>query len=174
MATLRDLQRAILPAARPVGSAGLTGEAARRDVTWVRVLRARVPAFEALETGDLAIVPAASLAVVAPRPPQTDELAEALARARVPAVVLVESDEGADALEALGRAAVSRGLTVLRQPRTDPVALERSVIGYLVNRRAELQHRAAELEAELTASRSSDAGSTAWRLPSVRSSEGRS
>ena len=35
---------------------------------WVRVLRARVPALDVLEAGDLVIVPASSLAVVAPAP----------------------------------------------------------------------------------------------------------
>ena len=161
MATLRDLHRAILPSARPVGGdrpvGGGRAGAARlgagpglRDVTWVRVLKARVPAFDALERGDLAIVPAASLAVVAPARPQIDDLAVAFARAGVPAVVLVEGDGGAEALDALGAAGVAAGVTMLRHPRADPIALERSVIGYLVNRRAEVDHRAADLEAELT------------------------
>ena len=155
MATLRDLQRAILPSARPVGTgrpgaARLGAEPGRRDVTWVRVLKARVPAFDALERGDLAIVPAASLAVVAPARPQIDDLAAALARAGVPAVVLIEGVGGSEALDALGAAGVGAGVTMLRHPRIDPVSLERSVIGYLVNRRAEVDHRAAELEAELT------------------------
>jgi len=119
-------------------------------VTWVRVLKARVPAFDALERGDLAIVPAASLAVVAPARPQIDDLAAAFALAGVPAVVLVEGDGGNEALDALGVAGLAAGVTMLRHPRADPIALERSVIGYLVNRRAEVDHRAADLEAELT------------------------
>jgi purine catabolism regulator len=149
MATLRDLQRAILPSARPIGSSRLSARQAAREVAWVRVLKARVPAFDALEPGDLAIIPGASLVIVAPGPPQTEELAAALARSSVPAIVLVDGDAGADALVALGRAAVELGLTVLRVGRTDPVVLERSIIGYLVNRRAELDHRAGELETEL-------------------------
>ena len=119
-------------------------------MTWVRVLKARVPAFDALERGDLAIVPAASLAVVAPARPQIDDLAAAFALAGVPAVVLVEGDGGNEALDALGVAGLAAGVTMLRHPRADPIALERSVIGYLVNRRAEVDHRAADLEAELT------------------------
>ena len=43
----------------------------------------------------------------------------------------------------------SAGLTALHLGRVDTVALERSVIGFLVNRRAELDRRAADLEAQL-------------------------
>ena len=38
------------------------------SVAWVRVLRARVPALDVLDPGDLVIVPAAALSVVAPGP----------------------------------------------------------------------------------------------------------
>lgn len=149
MASLRDLVRTILPLARPVGSTTLDAGRGEREVTWVRVLKARVPAFDALETGDLAIIPGPALAVVAPSPAQVDELAAALARARVPAVVLVDGDGGADSVEALGNATTNAGLTALRIGRADPIALERSVIGFLVNRRAELDRRAADLEGQL-------------------------
>ncbi|MBA2755951.1 MAG: hypothetical protein H0U37_00725, partial [Chloroflexi bacterium] len=47
MASLHDLHRALFPTARVVGSDDLTPERARREVGWVRVLKARVPAFEA-------------------------------------------------------------------------------------------------------------------------------
>ena len=149
MASLRDLVRTIFPLARPVGSTALDPARGEREVTWVRVLKARVPAFDALEGGDLAIIPGPALAVVAPNLTQVDELAAALARARVPAVVLVDGDGGAESVEALGKAAADAGLTVLRVGRTDPIALERSVIGFLVNRRAELDRRAADLEGQL-------------------------
>src|SRR5688500_12537960 len=82
MASLHDLHRALFPTARPLGAAELAPERADREVGWVRVLKPRVPAFEALETGDLAIIPGAALAVVAPRVAQVEELAVALARAR--------------------------------------------------------------------------------------------
>jgi hypothetical protein len=159
MATLRDLREAILPSARtvapPAGPAGEAGgseegpDPGEREVGWVRVLRARVPAFDALEATDLAIIPGPALGVVAPSPAQLDDLAAALVRARVPAVLLIEGGSGDEALDALGAAGAAAGLTVLRMPRTDPVALERIVIGFLVNRRAELDHRAGELETEL-------------------------
>ncbi len=170
MATLGDLQRSIFPTARPVAPESSTGrptgataprssgksapgldpERAERTVGWVRVLKARVPAFDALEASDLAIIPGPSLAIVAPGAAQIDELAAALARSRVPAVLLVEGDGGAAALDALGHVSAGLGLTVLRVERVDPVALERSVIGFLVNRRAELDRRAAELESQLS------------------------
>ena len=149
MASLHDLHRALFPTARPLGAAELAPERAEREVGWVRVLKARVPAFDALETGDLAIIPGAALAVVAPRTAQVEELAVALARARVPAVLLVEGETGSDALDALGEVVTAAGLTALHLGRVDPVALERSVIGFLVNRRAELDRRAADLEAQL-------------------------
>ena len=149
MASLHDLHRALFPTARPLGAAELAPERAGREVGWVRVLKPRVPAFEALENGDLAIIPGAALAVVAPRTAQVEELAVALARARVPAVLLVEGESGSDVLDALGEAVTTAGLTALHLGRVDPVALERSVIGFLVNRRAELDRRAADLEAQL-------------------------
>ena len=149
MATLRDLHRAIFPGARPAGGGVLEPEQGNREVAWVRVLKARVPAFDALEHGELAIIPGPSLAVVAAGRPQTGELAAALARANVPAVLLVEGDGGDEALDELAAEGLRAGLTVLRMGRTDPVALERSVIGFLVNRRAELDRRAAQLEGQL-------------------------
>lgn len=149
MASLHDLRRALFPTARPLGDAELTPERAEREVGWVRVLKPRVPAFEALEAGDLAIIPGAALAVVAPRAAQIEELAVALVRSRVPAVLLVEGDTGGDALGALGEAVMTAGLTAMQLGRVDPVALERSVIGFLVNRRAELDRRASDLESQL-------------------------
>lgn len=151
MATLRDLHGALFPTARSVGGppGALDPERADRNVAWVRVLKARVPAFDALEPGDLAIIPASALEVVAPGGSQTHELAAALARAHVPAVLLIEGEGGSDALDALAAAAVELGLTVLRLGRVDPVGLERSVIGFLVNRQAELDRRAADLESRL-------------------------
>src|SRR6185436_9192274 len=119
MASLRDLVRTIFPLARPVGPAPMDPARGEREVTWVRVLKARVPAFDALEGGDLAIIPGPALAIVAPNLTQVDELAAALARARVPAAVL---GRGLDVLAAaigafLGRAVVIEGR------RGDPIAV---------------------------------------------------
>ena len=146
MATFGELWTAILPAAVPVGTP--TAAQLAREVGWVRVLKARVPAFDALEAGDVAIVPAGALAVVAPTPPEAEPLADALAAAGCAGILAVEGDDDAS-LGALCRAAVGLGLPVLRVARMDPNGLERGAIGYLVNRRAELEHRAGELEATL-------------------------
>ena len=53
MATLRDLHGALFPTARSVGGPPgvLDPVRADRDIAWVRVLKARVPAFDALEPG---------------------------------------------------------------------------------------------------------------------------
>ena len=157
MTTLADVQRAIFPTARDLGTSSADPGRFARDVAWVRVLRARVPAFDALDPGDLVIVPAPALAVVAPDPARSDELAAGLARARVPAVILIDgeptappSDPETTALDLLTVSADRSGLAVLSIGRTDPVALERAVIGFLVNRRADLDRRAADLERDLT------------------------
>lgn len=132
MATLHDLHRSVFPTARPVGPTGLPPERAARDVTWVRVLKARVPAFDVLEPGDLAIIPGPALAVVAPDAARTDELVRALVRARVGAVLLVEGDAGGATLAALGEAVVAAGGVAFELGRTDPVALERRLISELI------------------------------------------
>lgn len=154
MATLEDVRSALFPAARPVGNPAPERLAAQ--VSWVRVLRARVPAFDALEAGDLAIVPVSALRLVAPGPAETTALVGALVRARVAGCCIVgeesasdEPDRSLTPSEALALAAANAGLPTFRLPEADPVALERSVIGLLVNRRAELEHQAARLEAQL-------------------------
>lgn len=149
MASLHDLQRAIFPGARPIGAEAIRQAQGEREVHWVRVLRARVPAFESIDAGDLALIPGPSLAMVAPDPPRIRDLAASLARAQVPAVLLVEGETGHASLVALGRAVVDDGLPALDLGHVDPIATERSIIGFLVNRRAELDRRAAELEAQL-------------------------
>ncbi len=142
MASLHELHRALFPTARPVGTSRLSPEQGARQVGWVRVLpgpaglTGGLPAVEALEPGDLVIVPESVEA--------GPDVAAALVRAGV-AAVLVAGGEASDAASTLAAA----GLTTLTIGRTDPVALERSIIGFLVNRRAELDRRAAELEAQL-------------------------
>lgn len=149
MATLAELRLAIFPGAIEV--APVTGQALARDVGWVRVLRARVPAFDALETGDIAILPSRALAVIAPGEPEVAALAEALVAGAVAAILLPEPANETTApwiLAALG-ATAEDALPTFRVPDADPTNLERSVIGFLLNRRAELDHQAAILEASL-------------------------
>lgn len=160
MTTLAELSAALLPGARSVGAGGVGGAgAADVTVTWVRVMRARVPAFEGLEPGDLAIVPAATLAVVAPGRDERRQLAEACRDARVAGLLLVERESQAmagaavaggdtddDAFTDLAVDLAEAGLPALRVDRADIAALERAVIGYLVTGGAELERQAAALE----------------------------
>jgi hypothetical protein len=134
MATLHDVRISLFPTARPIGGGAVAAHADAREVGWVRVLKARVPAFDALEAGDLAIIPGPSLAVVAPDATRLDELVRALIRAHVTAVLLVEGDAGASTLGALGDAVADAGGTALVVGRTDPIALERRIIGALIER----------------------------------------
>jgi PucR-like helix-turn-helix protein len=118
-------------------------------------MKARVPAFDGLEAGDLAIVPGSALAVVAPDRGEIEALVAACADAGVAALLLVESEDappaGDDELDVLADCAARVGVLALRTGRADAAALERSVIGFLVNRGAELDRQAALLEARLEA-----------------------
>src|SRR5205085_10051381 len=111
-------------------------------ISWVRVMRGRVPAFDALEPGDHVIAPSSALLAVAPGPGELEDLAGALSAVPVSGVLLV--DGAADTADAMARA----GVPVLVVPRPDVAALERSVVGYIVARSAELERQAALLEAE--------------------------
>jgi purine catabolism regulator len=167
MPDLDELGEALLPGAQRIGGDG------GGPISWVRVMTARVPAFDALEAGDLAIVPAAALAVVAPGADELRALVDACVAARLSGLLLVDGDEApgpvADAgeapggpstltaaatpvagrLDALVVALAGTTLPGLRIPRADLGALERSVIGFLVTRGAELDRQAAMLEARL-------------------------
>jgi len=153
---LADLRAALLPAARQLGTADLAG----RPIAWVRVLKARVPAFDALEPGDLALVPAPALEALAPASEDRAALVRALAGTPVSGALLVDADgTGSNGTEPAGPASealaeVAAGLDVagtptLLVPRTEVGALERSVIGFLVGRGAELERQAGLLESEL-------------------------
>jgi hypothetical protein len=159
MATLGELLRAVLPGAAPLAPGADAGESgAERSVGWVRVMRSRVPAFEALASGDLVMVPEGALAAVVHEPDDAARVAEELRRADVAAVVILgEPPAGeagapavaAPAVVALGSEAMARSLPVYRLESGDAAVLERAVIGYLVNARAELERQVARLESEL-------------------------
>jgi hypothetical protein len=158
VATLRELREAVLPTATVAGAGG----AADPVVGWVRVLRARVPAFDALEPGDLVIAPASALEVVAPTPVAIEELAGALVGARAAGLLVLDpatgvaagagstaAGAGSTAADRLVAIALDAGLAVLRLPGGDPGTIERSAIGFLVNRRGELEHQVVRLEQRL-------------------------
>lgn len=157
MTTLAELAAAILPGSREVDAADGAAAEASAHVAWVRLMRARVPAFDALEPGDLAIMPASALTVVAPSPEDVRGLAAGCAAAGVSGVLLVEADSpsgsdassGARAIDTLGSALGEVGVPAFHLPSTDPVALERRIIGFLVTQGAELDRQAGLLEGRL-------------------------
>lgn len=159
MTDLATLAAELLPGATWVGE-GVGGDAAaRRPVAWVRVLRARVPAFDALDPGDLVIAPASALAVVAPAALELRELVAALAAVPVSGVLLVEGE--IPWVDDPAAVVTDAGLPALLVPRTDPQELERSIVGFIVARGAELERQAALLEAELRRRALEGGGATA-------------
>lgn len=148
MTTFAELRAVMAPAGRAVGD---PARWPAQPLGWVRVMRARVPAFDALESGDVAILPAATLAVIAPTQAEAAAIADAVASARAGGALLVESEAAEDGarLAAVESRLSAAGVPGLRLARTDVAALERSVAGFLVNERAELDRQAALLEGRL-------------------------
>jgi PucR-like helix-turn-helix protein len=160
MTDLAALAEELFPGAAWTSASGDASGAVRgagegRPIAWVRVMRGRVPAFDALEPGDLVIAPASALAVVAPGPAELDALVAALAAVPASGIVLTEGEDGDGAgsgsasLERAAAAFASAGIDAIRVRRTDIDALERSVVGFIVGRGAELERQASLLEAEL-------------------------
>jgi len=142
---LADLQAELLPAARPIGAS----DAPARPIAWVRVMKARVPAFDALEPGDLAVVPASVLDAVAPSPDDRAAIVAALAATPVSGVVIVDGAERAGLVADLGERLASAGIRGIQAHAADVAVLERAIIGFLVARGAELERQAGLLESEL-------------------------
>lgn len=143
MATLAELHASLLPGAFPM--VAMSPAAAARDVAWVRVLRARVPALDALEPGDLVIAPAPVVASVAGAEEDAAALLDALAGRAV--ALLVTGGEGVPA--PLVAAAAEQDLPIVRLPDADAGTLERAIIAWLVNRRAAVVEQAAAVEHRL-------------------------
>ena len=74
MASLRELVQTLLPTAEPLVDA--RAEAMARTVTWVRLLRTRLPAFDGMDAGDLALIPLNTLRAVAPDEAARREMVE--------------------------------------------------------------------------------------------------
>jgi len=157
MPTVAEVIRSVMPQAVALGPAG---EGEDRSVSWVRVMRARVPAFDALEAGDLVIVPGGALATMVHDPAEAEHVAEELRRAAVAAVVLLPQAEaiatsaGApvswpEAASAFIDGVVAAEVPAFRLAGADESALERAVLGYLVNERAELERQVTRLESDL-------------------------
>jgi PucR family transcriptional regulator, purine catabolism regulatory protein len=156
MPTFEDLRAAILPTARwlAAGPEAPSSTAATGDIAWVRAVRGGLPATDPVDRGDLLIVPGAALALLASEPDAgIDAFVERCVETRIAGLVLVESrDAGASAApqaEQLVEGARRVGLPVLGAGEADPIAIERSAIGLLVNHRAELERQATLLETRL-------------------------
>ena len=151
MTDLAALADELFPgASRTKATAG--GASAARAIAWVRVMRGRVPAFDALEPGDLVIVPESALRVVAPGAGELEALVAALAAVPVSGAILAEGEadgEGTAAIERASTTLSAAGIASLRVHRADVAALERSIVGFIVGQGAELERQAALLESEL-------------------------
>jgi len=142
LATVEQVWRAVFPAARALGE----DSARQRQVAWVRVLKARTPAFDALDREDMALLPHTALASLAGLGLDERQLVEAVAEAGASGVVAIGAHPLSDrAAEVAARA----GLAAFVLPETDVAALERSALAFIINARAELEARAAELERQL-------------------------
>ena len=97
--------------------------------------------------------------MVAPAPADLVDLAQTLARSGASGLLLVppQGGDGRDApaagardtLADLGAAAADAGLPAIRVHGLDPATLERRLIGFLVDRRGELERQSSVLEADL-------------------------
>lgn len=139
--TVEELLQLSLPAGSRVvaGRSGLG-----REVTWARSLRPRPPAFEALEGGELTLLSSVQLSLLH----ESMTLAYVVARLAdvgVAAIaVLGEVDrEAADAAESLQIPLIQL------PPGTTLMEVERAAIATVVDKQAELQHRASEIHRQL-------------------------
>jgi purine catabolism regulator len=153
MASLRELVQTLLLTAEPLVDA--RDEAMARTVTWVRLLRTRLPAFDGMDAGDLALIPLLTLRAVAPDEAARREMVEYLANNNSTGILAIASGEpNREEEAALGHlvaaAAVTRLPTILVRG-VEPAQLERSLIGAVVNRRAELERQAVALERQIAA-----------------------
>ena len=137
-----DILKLALPPATRVaaGSAGLD-----TPVTWATTFRSRPPALDHLEGGELVLLSLAAVRVV--------DASLSLARIvtnlheRRVSAISVEGEVDAAAVQAADELA----LPLLAMPDgADLHGLERSIIGLLVNKQAELQARTAQLQRQLT------------------------
>ena len=153
MASLRELVQTLLPTAEPLVDA--RDEAMARTVTWVRLLRTRLPAFDGMDAGDLALIPVVTLRAVAPDEAARREMVEFLANSNATGILAiasgVPSKEEATALQHLVAAAAVTRLPTLLVRDVEPAQLERSLIGAVVNRRAELERQTVTLERQIAA-----------------------
>lgn len=153
MASLREIIQTLLPGAEPLVDA--RDDAMARTITWVRLLRSRLPAFDGMDAGDLALIPLATLRTVAPDELTRREMIEYLADHNAVGALIISGgepeEEDAQALKQLVAVASVTRLPTLLVHDVEPGALEKSLIGAVVNRRAELERQAVALERKIAA-----------------------
>src|SRR5579862_6308025 len=116
-----------------------------QTVTWATTFRSRPPALDHLEGGELVLLSLAAVRVV----DASLTLARIVTTLQERHVAAVAVDGLID--EAASRAADAAGLALLALPAgADLHGLERSIIGLLVNKQAELQARTSQLQRQLT------------------------
>ena len=141
MVTVRETLNLALPAGTFVagGAAGLG-----REVAWARVVRTQAPAFEGIEEGDIALLSLELIGLV-------DDLLSPEATVRElaqlgVAAVVVTGDLPAE----MGVAADEVGLPLLALPPFVGLReVEKSVIGLVLNRRAEMEQRGVQIYRQL-------------------------
>src|SRR5450756_2322458 len=139
--TVEDLLQLALPQGTLVvgGRSGL-----KREVVWARSLRPRLPAFEALEGGEMALLSSAQLSLLQ-ESMTLSYIISRLGEVGVAAVAVLgevdgESIQTADGLE----------IPLLKlPPGCSLVEVERAAIATVVDRQAELQNRASEIHRQL-------------------------
>ena len=119
-------------------------------VAWVRVLTPRVPAFDALDVGDLALVPAVALATLAAGGIEPTSIVDALSQAGAVGALIVGTTDDVAEMDFTDRAAAA-AIPLWRVAGDDVTTVERAIIAVLVNERAAMERRAADLEADLGA-----------------------
>ncbi len=122
------------------------GEGLDRRVTWAMRMRARLPAFESVRGGELALLGLAQLRRLDETLPH---LLKSLHRERVAAVAVA-----APSLEALGAEAIANAdqlhLPLLLLPANAPLEeIERDVITFVVSFRGEIERQASEISHQL-------------------------
>ena len=122
------------------------GEGLGRRVTWAMRMRARLPAFESVRGGELALLGLAQLRRLDETLPH---LLKSLHQERVAAVAVA-----APSLEALGAEALSTAdqlhLPLILLPQNAPLEeIERDVITFVVSFRGEIERQASEISHQL-------------------------
>ncbi len=122
------------------------GEGLDRRVTWAMRMRARLPAFESVRGGELALLGLAQLRRLDETLPR---LLKSLQKERVAAVAVA-----APSLEALGADALASAdqlhLPLILLPQSAPLEeIERDVITFVVSFRGEIERQASEISHQL-------------------------